>query len=198
MRQGKIKPHEPSLRVPFVVAGRGVPHGERFDPVTTPGVTATIAQLAGATERMPYPEDGVSVAPSFAADRGWDVPVVTEGMESGRVFPVLPAAKATGFHDARNTIGVRTPRYKYVRYSDGDAEMYDLDRDPNEMRSVIDDPAYADVRDELFRLWQEYKDCVGESCREPMPANLRRSPRQDEAGTNTQSRGVQRRYGYWR
>ena len=198
MRQGKIKPHEPSLRVPFVVAGRGVPHGERFDPVTTPGVTATIAQLAGATARMPYPEDGVSVAPSFAADRGWDVPVVTEGMESGRVFPVLPAAKATGFHDARNTIGVRTPRYKYVRYSDGDAEMYDLDRDPNEMRSVIDDPAYADVRDELFRLWQEYKDCVGESCREPMPANLRRSPRQDEAGTNTQSRGVQRRYGYWR
>ena len=110
MRQGKIKPHEPSLRVPFVVAGRGVPHGERFDPVTTPGVTATIAQLAGATPRMPYAEDGVSVAPSFKADRGWSVPVVTEGMESGGMFPVLPAAKAAGFHDARNTIGVRTPR----------------------------------------------------------------------------------------
>ena len=53
-RQGKIKPHEPSLRVPFVVAGRGIPHGERFDPITTPGVTATIAELAGATSRMPY------------------------------------------------------------------------------------------------------------------------------------------------
>jgi hypothetical protein len=31
-----------------------------------------------------------------------------------------------------------------------------------------------------------------------MPANLRRSPQQDEAGTNTQSRGVQGRYGFWR
>jgi N-acetylglucosamine-6-sulfatase len=198
MRQGKIKPHEPSLRVPFVVAGRGVPHGQRFDPVTTPGVTATIAQLAGATPRMPYAEDGVSVVPSFEADRGWSVPVVTEGMESGRVFPVLPAAKAAGFHDARNTIGVRTPRYKYVRYSDGDAEMYDLDRDPNELKSVIDDPAYADVRGQLSELWQEYKDCLGPSCRAPMPQNLRRSPGANQIGTDTQSRGVQRRYGYWR
>jgi N-acetylglucosamine-6-sulfatase len=198
MRQGKIKPHEPSLRVPFVVAGPGVPHGERFDPVTTPGVTATIAQLAGATARMPYAEDGISVAPSFKADRGWSVPVVTEGLESGSMFPVLPAAKAAGFHDARNTIGVRTPRYKYVRYSDGDAEMYDLDRDPNELHSVIDDPSYAHVRDQLFRLWQDYKDCLGRSCRAPMPENLRRSPRANEIGTNTQSRGVQLRYGYWR
>jgi len=198
MRQGKIKPHEPSLRVPFVIAGRGVPHGERFDPVTTPGVTATIAQLAGATPRMPYAEDGISVVPSFKVDRGWSVPVVTEGMESGRMFPVLPAAKAAGFHDARNTIGVRTPRYKYVRYSDGDAEMYDLDRDPNELSSVIDDPAYADVRDRLFELWQDYKDCLGQSCRAPMPESLRRSPRANEIGTNTQSRGVQQRYGYWR
>ena len=32
MRQGKIKPHEPSLRVPFVVAGRGVPHGRAVRP----------------------------------------------------------------------------------------------------------------------------------------------------------------------
>ena len=198
MRQGKIKPHEPSLRVPFVIAGRGIPHGERFDPVTTPGVTATIADLAGATSRMADPMDGVSVVPSIRQDRGWSVPVVTEGLESGSVFPTLPMLKAAGFHDARNTIGVRTPRYKYVRYSDGDAELYDLDRDPNELRSVIADPAYARVRDELHQVWLDYKDCAGASCRAPMPQNLRRSPRADEIGTNTQSSGVMRRYGYWR
>jgi len=197
-RQGKIKPHEPSLRVPFAVTGPGIPHGERFDPVTTPGVTATIAQIAGATQLMPYPLDGVSVEPSFAKDRGWRAPVVTEGLESGSVFPVLPSAKAVGFHDARNTIGIRTPRYKYVRYSDGDSEMYDLDKDPNELDSVVDDPRYAAVREQLYRLWLDYKDCVGEACRVPMPPSLRRDPHQDQVGTNTQSRGVQRRYGYWR
>ena len=198
MRQGKIKPHEPSLRVPFVIAGRGISHGERFDPVTTPGVTATIADLAGATSRMPYPEDGRSVVPSIARDRGWSAPVVTEGLESGSVFPTLPMLKAAGFHDARNTIGVRTPRYKYVRYSDGDAELYDLDRDPNELQSVLNDPAYAAVRDELHRVWVDYKDCLGASCRAPMPERFRRTPAQNELGTDTQSRGVQRRYGYWR
>ncbi|MEO5710249.1 MAG: sulfatase [Nocardioidaceae bacterium] len=198
VRQGKIKPHEPSLRVPFVMAGRGIPHGERFDPVTTPGVTATIAELAGATSRMPYPADGRSVVPSIARDRGWSVPVVTEGLESGRIFLTLAALKAAGFHDARNTIGVRTPRYKYVRYSDGDSELYDLDHDPNELQSVVTDPAYASVRDELHQVWLAYKDCLGASCRAPMPQDLRRDPRQDEIGTNTQSSGVQRRYGYWR
>jgi arylsulfatase A-like enzyme len=197
-RQGKIKPHEPSLRVPFVMAGPGIPHGERFDPITTPGITATIADLAGATARMPYPEDGRSVVPAITRDRGWTVPVVTEGLESGSMFPTLPALKAAGFHDARNTIGIRTPRYKYVRYSDGDAELYDLDRDPNELTSRIGDPAYAAVRDELHRLWLDYKDCLGASCRAPMPENLRRDPHEDEVGTNTQSRGVERRYGYWR
>jgi arylsulfatase A-like enzyme len=198
MRQGKIKAHEPSLRVPFVMAGRGIPHGERFDPVTTPGVTATIADLAGARSRMPYPEDGLSVVPSIRRDRGWSVPVVTEGVESGLVFPEPPALKAIGFHDARNTIGLRTPRYKYIRYSDGDAELYDLDRDPNELRSVLADPAYARVRDELYRVWLDYKDCLGATCRKPMPQDLRRGPLANEVGTDTQSRGVQRRYGYWR
>jgi arylsulfatase A-like enzyme len=197
-RQGKIKPHEPSLRVPFVIAGPGVPHGERFDPVTTPGVTATIAQLAGATSRMPYPEDGMSVVPSLARDRGWSVPVVTEGLESGRVFPTQPALKAAGFHDPRNTIGVRTARWKYVRYSDGDAELYDLDHDPNELDNVIDDPGLTNVREALHQVWLDYRDCLGAECRAPLPVRFQRTPAEDELGTDTQSLGVQRRYGYWR
>ena len=141
MRQGKIKPHEPSLRVPFVVAGpRGAArravrpgHHARGHRHHRPARRRDLADALPRGRRLRRPV--------VQADRGWSVPVVTEGMESGRLFPVLPAAKATGFHDARNTIGVRTPRYKYVRYSDGDAEMYDLDRDPNEMHSVIDDPS---------------------------------------------------------
>ena len=109
MRQGKIKPHEPSLRVPFVVAGRGIPHGERFDPVTTPGVTATIAELAGATPRMPYAEDGVSVRPVVHRRPR----LVGPGRHRGarvrqRCSRRCPPLKAAGFHDARNTIGVRT------------------------------------------------------------------------------------------
>jgi N-acetylglucosamine-6-sulfatase len=197
-RQGKIKPHEPSLRVPFVVAGKGVPHGERFDPVTTPGVTATIAQLAGVRRRMPFALDGFSVVASMSADRGWRVPVVTEGMVGGSTFPAQAALKASGFHDARNTIGIRTGRWKYVRYSTGQAELYDLDADPNELRNVITDPRLDDVRAALQRLWLDYKDCLGRTCRAQLPERFVRTPAENRQGTNTQSRGVQRMFGYWR
>jgi arylsulfatase A-like enzyme len=195
MRQGKIKPHEPSLRVPFLIAGKGIPHGTRFDPVTTPGITATIADLAHA--RMPFPADGVSVAPSLRGDRGWTVPVVTEGREDAAVFR-HGRGTATGFDDPRTTIGIRTPRWKYVRYDDGDGELYDLDADPNELQNRYGDPRYAAVVAELQKVWLRYKDCKGATCRAPMRADLQRGPAQDRAGTDKQSRGVQARYGYWR
>lgn len=57
--------------------------------------------------------------------------------------------------------GVRTDRYKLVKYYErGEVELFDLEKDPQEMRSVHDDPAYADVRarmeDELLRLQVQY------------------------------------------
>jgi len=195
MRQGKIKPHEPSLRVPFLIVGKGIPHGTRFDPVTTPGITATIADLAHAT--MPFPADGVSLAPSLRGDRGWKVPVVTEGREDSAVFRQARGT-AAGFDDPRTTIGIRTPRWKYVRYDDGDGELYDLDADPNELQNRYGDPHYARVAAELQRVWRAYKDCRGATCRAAMPTDLQRGPAQDRAGTNKQSRGVLARYGYWR
>ena len=34
-RQGKVALHDPSLRVPFLIAVPGVPQGTRYDPITT-------------------------------------------------------------------------------------------------------------------------------------------------------------------
>ena len=46
-RTGKINLHEPSLRVPLLIAGPGVPHGRRYDPVTTIDLAPTLAAYAG-------------------------------------------------------------------------------------------------------------------------------------------------------
>jgi N-acetylglucosamine-6-sulfatase len=196
MRQGKILPHEPSLRVPFVIAGPGIPHGTRFDPITSPGITATVLDLAGA--KAPHPADGMSVVPSFPRDRGWRVPVVTEGLETSDVFKAAASNPAAGFHDARTTIGIRTPRWKYVRYNDGDGELYDLAKDPNELTSHFNDPKYARIQAQLQKLWVAYKDCRGASCRAAMPVALQADPSRDRTLTDQESRGVEKRYGYWR
>ena len=167
MRKGKIKAHEPSLRVPFLVSGPGIPQGRRYDPITTDDVTATILDIGRA--RPPHPPDGLSVVGSFRGDRGWTVPVVTEGEETGPVFRDTAGARVLGFHDHRTTIGIRTARWKYIRYNNGDGELYDLDRDPNEMRSVYGVPRYAGLQAAMQRLWTSYKDCAGVTCRRPMP-----------------------------
>ena len=83
-RNGKRKAYEPSIRVPLVIAGPGIPHGVRDDPAKTPDLTATILDLAGA--KAPRPADGQSLVPSFAVDRGWSAPVVTEGMVGGSAY----------------------------------------------------------------------------------------------------------------
>ena len=51
-RMGKKLPYEPSIRVPLVLAGPGVPQAA-FDPVKTPDLTATILDLADARPRTP-------------------------------------------------------------------------------------------------------------------------------------------------
>ncbi len=147
MRQGKIWSQEPSLRVPFVVAGPGIPKGQRFDPITTEDITATILDLAGAAP--PHPSDGTSVVPSFQADKGWRAPLLTEGLLTSSVFREAVSDPAAGFDDPRSYIGLRTPRWKYTRYDDGDGELYDLDSDPNELHNHYGDPGYSLVQDEL-------------------------------------------------
>ncbi|MGZ4437619.1 MAG: sulfatase family protein [Nocardioides sp.] len=197
-RTGKIKPHEPSLRVPFLVAGPGVPQGERFDPITTEDITATIADLAGATPYLPYPPDGSSRVPTIRqGDQGWSTPVVTEGL-IGNDGTRTSAEIARGFTDARNVIGVRTGRWKLERYAGGAEELYDLDNDPNELHSVAGNPKYATVQAELTDLWWQLKDCVGTDCRPTLPPDFLLGPDAERRGTNLQSRGVKARYGYWR
>ena len=193
-RLGKTLPYEPALRVPLLVAGPGVPSGRRFDPVITPDLTATIVDLAGA--RAPHLADGSSLRWNIRnGDRGWTAPVVTEAIADRASAGGTPAAVERGFVDARTTIGLRTARYKLVRWASGVVELYDLERDPNELTNVVRDPAYAAVRDRLTRLWWRYRDCAGAACTRDLPARFRADADEVEAATIRQRAGVEARFG---
>ncbi|HSN10599.1 MAG TPA: sulfatase/phosphatase domain-containing protein, partial [Propionibacteriaceae bacterium] len=83
--------------------------------------------------------------------------------------------------------GVRTERYKLIRYygaplgvpgssdriTPDEWEMFDLERDPQELTNVIDDPSYQDVRHELMaeldRLQGLYGDLPYDGPQTPHP-----------------------------
>jgi hypothetical protein len=56
-------------------------------------------------------------------------------------------------------------RYKFVRYADGERELYDLVRDPNEMRSLQRAPAYTKVERFMALELNLLRACDGAACR---------------------------------
>ena len=137
-RTGKINLHEPSLRVPLLIAGPGVPRGRRYDPVTTVDLAPTLAAYAGT--RMDR-ADGTSILPIIRGDQGWDRAVVTEGMMGfGRYAEEFALGRSP-----LDTRGLRLGRWKLTRYSTGETELYDLLTDPLELRNLARRPAHAET-----------------------------------------------------
>ena len=183
-RQGKINLHEPSLRVPLIVAGPGVPHGRRFDPVSTVDLAPTLAAYAGV--KMPA-TDGRALNRLIAdGDRGWDHPVVTEGMMTQGRYATLHRLGPTPL----NTRGLRLGRWKITRYSTGEVELYDLANDPLELRNLAREAKHAEVLADLKDLYRRYADCRGEACLAELPEEYRVSPAESRRITLAQKRAT--------
>ena len=60
---------------------------------------------------------------------------------------------------------MRTERYMYAEHNTGEKELYDLLKDPFELRSRHADPAYASVEAQLAARLHELQNCAGSSCR---------------------------------
>ncbi len=61
--------------------------------------------------------------------------------------------------------GVRTDRYKLMHfyYDIDEWEMYDLEKDPQEMKNIYDDPEYAEVKELMHKRLIEMRDKYGDS-----------------------------------
>jgi arylsulfatase A-like enzyme len=150
IKREKILPYEPSIRVPLLMRGPGIPAGRHvLQPVANVDLAPTIVDLAGA--RASLRTDGRSLVPLFR-DPGlrWGRDLLIEG----------PGTDAGSLQFT----GIRTPRYLYVEWRNGDRELYDLVRDPDELASRHSDPAYATVRDDLARRLARLRSCTGSSC----------------------------------
>jgi hypothetical protein len=94
-----------------------------------------------------------------------------------------------------DTVGIRTGRWKLVRYSTGEWELYDLRHDPIELRSLRG-RATRDIRHELERVWRRYAACARAECRGPLANDLRTGPGLTRRITRHQEQQRQRYYRY--
>ena len=63
------------------------------------------------------------------------------------------------WHSVKRHYGIRTSRYKLIHfYNDVDEwEMYDLKKDPHEMKSIYNDPKYIRVKEEMHKKLEELR-----------------------------------------
>jgi N-acetylglucosamine-6-sulfatase len=151
--KGKYLPYEPASRLPLMIRGPGIAAGQHSDElVANVDLAPTILGLAGATPSVSV--DGRSLMP-FAEDpaRRTGRPILFEANSADDPSIGIPYT------------GIRTDRYAYISYRDGEHELYDLARDPRELRSRDRDPRYAATRQALAAALPGLRDCAGESCR---------------------------------
>jgi N-acetylglucosamine-6-sulfatase len=158
VRAGKVLPYEPSIRVPLMIRGPGIPRGRTSSQLVWNGDLApTILQATGA--KPAWEPDGESLWP-FLRDPGLRVKrdVVLEGPPLGRKSP------------APRFTGLRTPRYVYVEYLWGDRELYDLRRDPAELHNLAGQASARRLQQRLARRLAELRTCAGADCHTEPPA----------------------------
>ena len=143
--------YEESLRTPLIVRWPGVvaPGSENNDLVQNLDFAETFLDVAG----VPIPDmmQGRSLLPLLegTTPSDWRDAIYYQYFE----YP--------GWHMVRRHYGVRTLRHKLIYYYEIDEwELFDLEADPRELRSVYDDPQYAevvtDLNDRLGRLRAQY------------------------------------------
>jgi arylsulfatase A-like enzyme len=122
--------YEPSIRIPYVVRYDPLTHSankvDQTDMVLNIDVAPTIAELTGANAPA---MDGQSLVPLLdgSADT-WRTDFLIEHMAKNQRQP------------PPTYCAVRSEQYLYVYYATGEEELYNLQRDPGELRNQINNP----------------------------------------------------------
>ena len=146
--------YEESLRTPLLVRWPGVTEPGSVDQHLVQNIDLAPTFLDAAGVEVPQDMHGTSLVPLLRGQLPpWRDSIYYRYYE----FP--------GVHAVAQHVGVRTARHKLIHFHQrGDWELFDLERDPDELTSVYGDPAYArvqaDLERELWRLQQHFGDAL--------------------------------------
>ncbi len=128
--------YEESLRMPFIARWPGVtePGSRNSHIVQNIDFAGTFLDMAG----LPIPGDmqSLSMVPLLKGDEP----------EKWREYAYYHYYAYPDWHMVKPHYGIRCDRYKLIHYYTLDEwELFDLERDPDEMHSVYPDPEYSDL-----------------------------------------------------
>jgi arylsulfatase A-like enzyme len=122
---GKNTLWDDGTRVPLIFAGPGITAGQRCtQPAELLDIYPTLIELTGVAPRDDL--EGLSLVPQLRnATTHRDRPAITS-------------------HNQGNH-GIRSERWRYIRYADGSEELYDMVNDPNEWTNLAGRPGHSQI-----------------------------------------------------
>jgi len=187
---GKFLAYEPATHLPLLIRGPGIKPGTATGELAgNIDITPTILELAGVTPDKSI--DGTSLVPFFRDPELrtrrpflFESFVETNDVEANgeptaqRVVKEVkrrPRAAAAG--EAKASIiappkdyeGIRLGPYKYIEWPDGEKELYDINKDPNELNNIVRVPNFFPIRAFMHAQLIRLEACVGRTCREAAP-----------------------------
>jgi arylsulfatase A-like enzyme len=158
----KFLPYEESIRIPFILRGPGVPAGKIVrGQVSNIDFTPTLLDFAKAKAGRTM--DGTSLMRTIQHPK----PAPHRAYQLEALAPLFEGNIPINAWD-RPYKGVRTDRYTYVVYTEtGERELYDLSKDPYQLRNLVDDPTYKKVEAKLAKKLAKLDRCSGHSCKVP-------------------------------
>ena len=136
--------HEPSIRIPIIARGPGLPAGKVIaQQVLTEDIAPSVLDLCAAP------------ALEKTQGRSWRK-LANEGDPAWRTAWFYEYNYEKQFPYTPNVRGIRSDDWKFIHYPHGDgspdkhlAELYHLTDDPAELRNLANDPAHAAKRAKL-------------------------------------------------
>ncbi|HYH54172.1 MAG TPA: sulfatase [Solirubrobacterales bacterium] len=184
---GKFIAYEPATHMPLLMRGPGIlPGTATGELVSQIDIAPTILELAGASADKSV--DGRSLVPfmrdpalrtrrpllfeSFVETADVNANGQPGGEETVAARPnpsKRDGASASIVAPPKDYVGIRLGPYKYIEWPSGEKELYDINKDPNELNNVVRDPNLSPIRAFLRAHLTELVDCQGRTCQEVAP-----------------------------
>jgi arylsulfatase A-like enzyme len=139
--------------------GKWSKHGSLFEVGTRVPLIVVAPGVKRNRNPPSAPVQSLDIYPTLCDLCGLKIP---EGLEGHSLKPLLENPNAKWDHPAYSVAGnrknlgmaIRTREFRYAEWSEekNGAMLFDVSRDPHELKNLADDPKFAQIRSELSGL----------------------------------------------